>query len=175
MHEPLRASPGERAIKTGWSFYEWQELNTKAHRGVPSQAICGRRSSHVLADTCPRSSFTLPALRLRPLKKFQCPLWICQVKYPESCSGRGINSVLWGLEFYKQLQGDPWTAKTSGMASECFDLSLFIYHAFIKNMWNGKPWVGEAKSWKTVLSHTELSGHIEKQKETKNGWHSQYL
>ena len=172
MHEPSWASSGERAINTWQSFYGWQALNTKAHRGAPSQAICGRPSAHVLADICPGSSFALPALRLRPLRKFQCPLWICQVKYPKGCSGRGINSFLWGLEFYKQLQGDLWTAKTSGMASEYFDLSFFIYHAFIKNMWNGKPWVGEAKSWKTVLSHTELSEHIEKQKYTENSWHS---
>ena len=134
MNEPLRASPGEIAIKTGWSFYGWQKLNTKAHRRVSSQAICDRPSSHVLADTCPGSSLSLPALQLSPLKKCQCPLLICQTKCPESCSGRGINSVLWGLEFYEQLQGDLLTAKTSGMASEYFGLSFLIYHVFMKNM-----------------------------------------
>lgn len=167
MHEPLWAFPGEIAIKTGWAFYGWQKLNTKAHRCVSSQAICDSPSSHVLADTYPGSSSSLPALQLRPLKKFQCPFWICQTKYPDSYSGGGINSVLWGLEFYEQWQGEPLTAKTSGMASEYFGLSFSIYRVFIKNMWNGKPWVGEAKSWKTVLSHTELSGHSEKRKINK--------
>lgn len=59
------------------------------------------------------------------------------------------------------LQGDPWTAKTSGAAAEYVD-PLFTYHIFIKNMLSVKHWVGEAKSRKTELSHTQLSGQTEK-------------
>lgn len=50
------------------------------------------------------------------------------------------------------------------MACEYLDL-LFIYRTFIKNTWNAKHWVGETASWKTALSHTELSGHTEKKKQ----------